>query len=319
MMGRKRKHRKDLPERLYFRHGAYYFVTTNGEWIWLGRDTNSALRRYTDFSSDPVPGHMAGIMDRYMLEWAIKKAPRTIKNNEREIIPLKKVFGHMEPHEITPTYIYQYMDARPAVASNREIALLSSVFKFAIRIGAASENPCKFVSRNPERPRDRNVEDHEYEHVYAIAPPVIQCAMDIARQTGLRLSDILKLNKREHINKDGLLVPTGKTGRRMLFEWTDGLRATVERCQSLRGKVSSMYLISNQEGQRYTLSGFESNWQKVMGKAVKSGMVRFQFRDIRAIAADKSAAPTELLGHNDPKVTNRVYRRGPRRVKPNEY
>lgn len=320
MMGRKRKHRKDLPERMVYNHGAYYFITKEGKWEWLSRDLKTALRRYEHFTSAPIPGHMSAIMDRYLTEWAaLYKAPRTIKNNNKEIVPLKAFFGHMEPHEITPTYIYQYMDERKPVAGNREVALLSAVFKFAIRKGLASQNPCKFVSRNPEKPRDRHVEDHEYLTVYNVAPPVIQCAMTLARQIALRLGDMLKLNEREHIKEDGLYVPTGKTGVKLLFQWTDELKATVDRCRALRGPIRSLYLISTRDGQKYTESGFETNWQKTMAKALKAGLKeRFAFNDIRAMAAGKSEHPSELLGHNDPKVTNRVYRRGPRRVTPNK-
>lgn len=320
MMGRKRKHRKDLPERMYFNHGSYYFVTKEGKWEWLSRDRTKAFERYAAFTSAPIAGRMAEIIDRYMTEWApLNKAPRTIKNNKKELVPLKAFFGHMEPDEITPTQIYQYMDERPAVAANREVALLSAVYKFAIRKGCASQNPCKFVSRNPEKPRDRHVEDHEYLTVYNVAPPVIQCAMTLARQVALRLGDLLKLNEREHIKEDGLYVPTGKTGVKLLFQWTPELKATVERCRGLRTPVRSLYLLSNREGQKYTESGFETNWQKTMKKALKAGLKeRFAFNDIRAMAASKSATPTELLGHHDPKVTSRVYRRGPRIVKPND-
>lgn len=321
MMGRKRKHRLDLPERVYFNHGAYFFAAKSGEWIRLGKEWNlEAKARYAKFSSVQVDGKMSAIMARYMEEIAPTKAPRTLKNNIREIEPLKKVFGHMDPHEVTPTGIYQYMDARPAIAANREVALLSSVFKFAIRKGFASENPCKQVSRNTERPRTRHVEDEEYQKVYEMASPVIQCAMELARQTGLRLGDLLKLNERENVLDDGLYVVTGKTGRKLLFVWTDELRATVERSRSLRGSVRhmQMYLLSNRNGQRYTAFGFATLWQRLMRKAVDAGVERFQFRDLRASAANQSATPSELLGHNNPNTTNRIYRRGPRKVTPNK-
>lgn len=317
MMGRNRKHRKDLPERMVFNHGAYYFITKGGKWEWLGKDIREALRRYGDFISTPVAGRMKAIMDRYMVEVAPTKAPRTLKNNAREITALEAGFGHMEPHEVTPTGIYQYMDVRPRVSANREVALLSSVFKFAIRKGLASENPCRFVSRNQEKPRDRHVEDHEYQAVYNVAPPVIQCAMELARQTGLRLGDLLKLNERENVRDDGLYVVTGKTGRKILFEWTEELRSIIERCRGLRGTVKNLlrYLLPNREGQRYTVFGFSTLWQRVMRT---SGVDRFQFRDIRAMAANQSKRPSDLLGHGDPRMTDRVYLRGPRKVTPNK-
>lgn len=337
MMGRRRKHRLDLPARVYFRHGAYYFVGRSGEWIRLGTDVKKALRRYTDLIAAPGLGRMGEIMDRYLREVVPKKAPRTRANNEREIEPLRAVFGHMEPDEITPQDIYAYMDHRrrrvkrrkpdgtieeievPApIAANREVALLSSIFSHAIRWGLASDNPCRLVVRNTETPRRRYVEEHEYRAVYAIAPPIIQCAMDIARLTGLRLGDILRLNERDNIREDGLYVETGKTGKRLLFEWTEELRAVIDRARALRGKVRGLTIIATQTGQTYTLTGFEAIWQRVMKRAVSSGAIaeRFRFHDLRALAADRAEQPSELLGHDDPRVTNRIYRRGPRRVKP---
>jgi integrase len=317
-MGRRRRDRLDLPARLYFRHGAYYFVAPSGEWQWLARDRSIALRKYADLTAHPSTGTLAGLMERYLREAVEHKAPRTIDNNRKEMRPLRAAFGHMEPHELTPQDVYAYMDTRPKVAANREVALLSAVMKKAIRWGFADVNPCRQVSRNTETPRRRHVELAEFDAVRAMAEPVIQCAMDLARHTGLRLGDILRLNEREHVRDDGLYIETGKTKKRLLFEWTPQLEAAVQRARELRGKVRSTYLIATQRGQQYTVSGFESLWQRLMVRAMKAEKLRerFRFHDLRALAASRADEPSELLGHDDPRVTNRIYRRGPRRVKP---
>lgn len=318
-MGRKRKHRKDLPPRVYFRHGAYYFVSMSGEWIWLARDYHVAIKQYANVVQAPSTGKLASIMDRYMTEVASTKSPRTMENNESEIEKLKAVFGSMEPMEVTPQDIYGYMDKRPRIAANREVALLSSVFKYAIRWGFASDNPCRLVSRNKETPRERCVSISEYQAVYSMSVPVIQCAMDLAVITALRLGDLLKLNERDNIKPDGVYCETGKTGKKLLFQWNDDLRSVIDRCRGLRGSVRSLTFLSNTQGQRYTVSGFETLWQRTMKKAVESGVIkeRFRFNDLRAMAADLSEQASELLGHDDPRTTSRIYRRAPRRVKPN--
>jgi integrase len=59
-------------------------------------------------------------------------------------------------------------------------------------------------------------------------------------------------------------------------------------------------------------------WQRFMAKCVTAGIERFQERDLRAKTAsdmDPDLA-TALLGHADPKITQRVYRRKPSRVTP---
>lgn len=318
-MGRKRKHRKDLPERVYFNHGAYYFVAKDGEWIWLGKDHGAAMRRYADFCASPIPGRVSAIMDRYIKDVLPEKAPRTRAGNTRELVPLRKVFGHMEPQDITPQDLYAYRDSRPKIAANRELALFSAILSKAIEWGALAANPCRQVRRNKETPRRRHVEQAEYEAVYAMAPAVLQCAMELARQTALRVSDLLSLNERENVREEGIYIETGKTGKRLLFRWTRELRAVVDRARGLRGKVRSTYIVSNQSGQRYTLSGFETLWQRLIKKAVQEGKIkeRFRFNDLRAMAADLSDNATELLGHDDPRTTNRIYRRAPRKVTPN--
>ena len=37
-MGRVRQSRKDLPQRVYHKHGAYYFVDNHNKWHPLGKD-----------------------------------------------------------------------------------------------------------------------------------------------------------------------------------------------------------------------------------------------------------------------------------------
>ncbi len=45
-------------------------------------------------------------------------------------------------------------------------------------------------------------------------------------------------------------------------------------------------------------------------------MRRFTFHDIRGKAASDADDPAALLAHDDPKTTERVYRRKPRKVTP---
>ena len=307
---------------MYFIHSAYYFVDRDGKWHPLGRNRVRALAKYGELTE--APGSlltMGSLMDRYMKEVAPKKAPRTYKNNTNEIRTLRAVFGRMCPEEVTPQDIYAYMDARKApTAANREKALLSDIFNYAIRWGVVANNPCRHVKRNPEKPRDRYVEDSELKAVWNLAPPILRCAMEFAIMTSLRLGDILRLNIRDNIRKEGLYVKTGKTGKKLLFTWSRELRNLVERCKALRGKVSGLYLICTRDGQKYTEDGFKSMWQRLMRKALAESVIkdRFTFNDLRAKAASDAepANAPDLLGHDDPKTTNRIYRRAPRRVTP---
>ncbi len=322
-MGRKRRDRRDLPERVYLKHGAYYFVSKDGKWHRLGTDYAKALTKYGDLNSSGAGFSLGAIMDRYMREIAPTKAPRTYKNYEREMRLLKAGFGHMLPDDLTPPNIYAYLDSRPPVAGNREKALLSTVFSYAVRWGLATDNPCRLVKRNTETPRDRYVEDWEYRAVYALASPMMQIAMEVARMTGLRQGDILKI-KLTDVKDGGLHSHTGKTKKRMIYEMTPELAAVVDRSQSipiLGVQPLHPYLIRTERGSGYTAYGFRTIWQKLMRRALSAEVIkeRFTFHDLRAKAADGAENASELLGHDDPRTTNRVYRRAPRRVNPAKY
>lgn len=312
VMGRKRKHNKKLPERVYFRSNSYFFVDKAGRWHNLGREYLAAMIKYAEINQSPVVAfnNMAAIIDRYIAEVIPTKSPKTQHENARQIKLLRDVFGKMQPDDITPPHVYQYLDRRPPVSGNREKALLSNVFSFAIRWGVATNNPCKLVKRNDETPRDRYVTDEEFKTVFDAMPIAIQIAMEFALLTGLRQGDILKLTI-GNCTPEGLLVKTGKTGRRMLFEWTPELIDLVNRAKAAPSSIASLYLVKTTAGTRYTGDGFRSIWQRVM----KGQPCRFTFHDIRA-KASSDTPDKALLGHVSAGIQARVYQRTPVKVRP---
>ncbi|GEM_PF-1671857 len=110
-----------------------------------------------------------------------------------------------------------------------------------------------------------------------------------------------------------------KTGKKQIFEWTKGLKNAVALAKSHNRKaVSCAWLISNERGQQYTSNGFKSNWQRLMNKAMKEGLIneRWRFHDLRSKAASEHEKGDRLLGHQDPKTTRKFYERKPTPVKP---
>ena len=164
------------------------------------------------------------------------------------------------------------------------------------------------MKRNPEKSRRRYVTDVEFKAVHDIASPTIQCAMKFALITGLRQGDLLSLSL-QNITDDGLLVETGKTGKRLLFDWTSDLRSVIDEARALPRNVLSIYLSPNRSGQQYTSSGFRANWHRLMKKAMDESKLAtwFTFHDLRA-KAGSYGEDDKLLGHDDPKMLNRVYK-----------
>jgi len=121
-----------------------------------------------------------------------------------------------------------------------------------------------------QKPRDRYVSNAEFPAVQDIAPPVIQCAMMLARLTRLRQGDLLSL-RLQNLTDEVIEVGTSKTGRPLVIQWSDELRAVVEKAKAQRGKVQSMYPLPTRSGGRYTRDGFKASWQKVMRRATSHG------------------------------------------------
>ena len=261
---------------------------------------------------------LSDIFDRYLIEEIPGKSPAYQKDQRAHIKRLCKVFGDARPDELTRQHVYQYLDARRKFpyAANHEIATLSHVFSKAIRWGILDNNPVKDIEYFPRKPRDRYVSDEEFWTVHRTMPPMFQVAMELAVLTGLRRGDLLALT-RDNLTDDGIEVVTSKTDKALIIEWSDELRAVVQRALRHPPQVRRP-IICTRKGTAYTGNGFATIWQLLMLKAVAGGVKRFQFRDLRAKSAsdDTLDASSARLGHESTAITQRVYRRKPRRVRP---
>ena len=320
-MGMRRRTNKHLPRRMYLRRGKYYFVDVSGKWHPLGPDYVQAMGAYAELTGPGRPCvTMENVIEKYRLHVLPHKAKATQNANGPQLTRLASVFGAMMPDDVTPQQIYQYLDQRSAfpTAARHEVTLLHHVFVKAIRWGAATKNPAQGIEKPRSKPRDRYVTDKEFLAVWKLAIPSLRVAMELALLTGLRRGDLLNLT-RDSLTDDGLLVKSQKTGRALLFEYTDELDEALARAKKLRPQLPGRYLIRTREGNQYTGSGFSANWQRLMRKAQTNGVEKFTFHDIRAKSASDSASlqeASERLGHTSTAITDRVYMRVPHRVKP---
>jgi integrase len=340
-VGRRRKSGKHLPQRVYQRRGSFFYVDKAGRWHDLGRDLSSmyrSLATLVELSASCFT--MTEVFDRYLIEVLPGLAPRTQSDYRGYIENLRVVFGAAPPREVTAGHVSDYQAKRAErsiVQANREKSCLSAVFTAALRWHVVETNPCRLVPKLREAERDRYVTDAEFTAVYRLASPMMQCAMDLATMTGQREGDLLKLT-RSQLTDDGIVFTIGKskrrhprhgkvveTAKRIIVEWSPELCAVVDRLKKLGPQIRPA-LLCNLEGKPFTSDGFRSNWHRLMTKATTPGdkgepaalTERFTFHDLRAKSAsdDELDAATERLAHDDPRTTQKVYRRKPRRARP---
>ncbi len=274
-------------------------------------------------NSDTVT--VSQILDRYERESVPTLAPRTQKDYARHLNYLRSVFGDRIAEDLKPKdfgpFLHNGGKARGRIQKVRQLAVLSAAFTQAVSFWyCLPANVLRDVKRPKSLPRDRLIEDHEFEGCKAIAPLRVKLAMRLALKIGQRQGDLLDL-KWADIKGMEIHIYQSKTRKRLAIAIDAELEALLDECWKLKGggKDGSVYVLPTRSGRRYTSEGFRACWQRTMKKWMRSGGENFHFHDVRALCATKCATPElamRLLGHTTIGMTMRVYRRGVERVQP---
>ena len=289
---------ENLPDNVHIKGGRYYYVTQvsgKREWIPLTRVDEGEAEFYIALGRVKRYGRetLSDIFDQYLTSGICSLAPGTQKSYRGYIRrTLRPVFGEMLPDDVEPVDVAQYLELRKeqgaAVAANREKACLSSVYNFAMRKRLASRNPCKNVTRNRERPKNRYVRDDEYLEAFEGAEPYVQDLMAVIYLMGLRPNEAREL-KRSQITPKGIRWEESKTGRVKIVEWTSALQYFITRATS---RCDSRYVLTNSLGGPWTQWGMSSAMRRIRRRV--DGPT-FTWHDLRAKAESDSEEGMGLL------------------------
>ena len=300
LMGRRRQFHLDLPARMYFRRGRYYWGRDN---VALGADKRVALHRYVELETGgATPGTFADAVKLYREQELRRKATKTQEEYDRQLNVLCVAFGHVPLANITPAHVRQYMRTRGRpISATREKALLSAVFNFARGEGLTNAaNPCAGV-RGTKAQRERYVTHEELSAVLDRADPTLAGFLELCYMTGQRPSDVLRM-RRQDLQNGHLLVAQRKTGAKIRIAVVGTLAAVLTRLAE--GPVASVWLVHDRHGQRFTLSAMQRRFSKLSPG--------WQIRDLRAKAAsdaDTSKHAQALLGHSAATTTDGYIRK----------
>lgn len=320
----------------------YRYHPLGGKPITLGTDKAAAIRKVLDlngrsnddgtfrqlwrlYQESPRWARLAESTKGFYREcWG--REPGT-RGPDDEGAGLAKVWAGGLAAAIKPADVSRYLTVERAsapIVANREVALLSNLFKLAVSRGLIDANPCKQVSRNPEEPRDRLVEKDELEPfiAWALAQPkpaftVLVSMAEFAALTGNRRIEFRALHwpqVDEEIIRLTRAKGRGGKGKRELLGISEAVRVVLDRMKAQEGyNPMGAVFRSPKTGNAYTDRGFKSGWSRLMGEAIKARVVkeRFTFHDLRGHYATyfklKFGALPEM--HADPATTARVYER----------
>jgi integrase len=321
--------RSDMPRRVYLRHRAYYFVTPEGKWIRLSAEKDGlpamyrALAALTDreATSDRVPAVIARWLDSKRPKWADK----TARDQDRIAATMSEAFADFTPAQVTTPVCGEYLRRYAATARTHNLhrTMLRQVMAFAAREGLREGfNPVDNIPAEAMEPRKRWVSDND---IVALKKAALQQSrngealvqmIDLALITGQRISDLIGLRWQD-VTAEGLRVQQGKTGERLLIEWSPAMRAAIAACE--RGDRIG-HVLQTQSGHGYRYAGIRSAWVRACARA---GIEDLNIHDLRGRAGmDKRdlsglESAKDLLGHRSIKTTEHyVDGKAPRRVKP---
>jgi len=306
---RPRKQNRNLPTRMYLKHGRYWYVH-KGVWHKMSTDYSEALKEYAQRTAGTATGTasgMVGLIDRFLLDIGSQKTAATQKEYKRLGERLKTIFAEFEPSHVKPHHIAQVIDDEAKTAptqANRLRQLLSVVFTYAVRRGLVDVNPCRDVKGISVKKRDRYITDDEFTAVKVAAGDTIGCIMDFCYLTAQRISDVLKVRLSD-ITADGVYFEQGKTGKKLLVAMSPDLADVIERARGLHTKtVRGLTLFYGRGGKQYGYFGISAMFRRACKQA---GVDDFHIHDIRAKsltdASRQGLDAQRLAGHKTAAMT----------------
>ena len=295
-MGRKRKidTQLQLPTRVYYRHGAFYYVHHDGRWERLGTDIRNAKRR-AGVMNDPsgLFGTLSYWLDKFIVDCETRiglskeakgLAPRTVDDYKDNAAYLKSYFGKMRPGEVEPHHVGKYLELgrrnERAVRANREKACLSSAFTWLMlqsESGFKGPNPCIGVKRNPEFKNDRYVTDDQMIAVIDAAPRMVSALLRLVYRTLQRPEDILTWDRSNLVVRDGrriLRVEQSKmstrAGKTVDIEISEDIETILRDLKVNTDGTAvgpGMPFLHRRDGSGYTYSGLNSMLKRAVKKA----------------------------------------------------
>lgn len=263
------------------------------------------------------------LMDTYAQR---KRAPKNLKNHHDITRALIRDWDDLPLTKITFALVQAYLDNAAPVAANRRVQHLNAAWEWGKRRHSQvpADNPCDGVEYNPETPRDRLVEQEEYDAVYKAAlaqrNPWIAVMMELAYLCRMRMSETREL-KRSDLTEEGVFVRRAKGSRGEITAWSPRLRAAIDLASAIHPDTISPYVIHNKDGRQLNRGQFNTGWRRAMikagfiieqdGKTVQSAT--FTFHDIKAMGVTHH--PEKESGHKSKKM-NAVYDRLPKKTTP---
>lgn len=308
---------RKLPNRVYEKHGSYWFVDLERRWHKLCRVADGEAKMYQALAAiieAPPLSRMPAAIVAFKRDYLVGLAPSTQKEHERLLDIAANEFAGFDVPEVQPVDVsrsVRNLYAGKPTAARSYKARLSTFFRWSVEQGLRTDNPCREVwLKSPPR-RDRYITDEEFlairegmltgdDGLPTRAGEIARCFVDLCYLTAQRSTDIRKLLWNQ-VREDGIAFkPTktaGSSGAKVVVRLTAAIREVLERARAFgvpaaaTARIKSIYVIHALDGSPYTMSGIRSAWVRACRRA---GVANATIKDLRA----KALTDAERAGYS---------------------
>lgn len=267
-------------------------------------------------------------VEPYLAHAATRRTPSTLKSYRLGLALISRarwagsLLGEILPREIQAWTAERVKAGTSGATVNRNLNLISGLYRWAIRCGHVEDNPVAKVERFSERGRAREtyLTADEARLLVEACSPGTHDAVLTALHTGMRRGELLALRwRRVDLLRKEIVVEavTEKAGRGRVVPMTDVLHARLsalrrEHPRQLDGGDPVLVLANGQElTSKILRSGFEAALRQCTGIPIEK-RDRVTFHSLRHTAASLMVAEgvplfdvAKILGHSTLAVTMR--------------
>ena len=194
------------------------------------------------------------VAEKYMAEYAVKKAPKSIVRDKTSLNHLLPVFGNTYLSQITPNMINTYKIKRrnegaSAKTINHELGFCKHTFNIAIREWEwIKDNPFSKVSMEKlPIQRVRYLTEDDFEKLYQTCNERLKPIVLLAVNTGMRQDNILSLTWQQvDLNRGVITLDHTKNGERLGLPVNDKVKNLLTELKRVR-HISSPYVFHTSE------------------------------------------------------------------------
>lgn len=299
----------------------YYYAWRGGPRITAQPGTRAFSAEYHKLTRSrpdaPGKGTVAELIRKYLSNSAYQNlAPSTKKSYDWAIDRIEAEFHDMEISALgergARKVILEWRDgfASTPRAADLIMAVFSKIIAFAVDREEIDRSPIGKIEKLADSTRRDSIwTEDQIEAFKAKAPARMVLALELARWTGQRQGDLLKLTWSAY---DGthISLRQAKTGVRVRVKVAEELKPLLDAEKARRearnkddtAKVASLTILTNRSGKPFT-EGFRSSWAKACAEAKVTGVTFHDLRGTFITLAHRSGASikeiAEVTGHSE--------------------